>query len=230
MPVYRLNDSYTFPNPELAEPDGLLAIGGDLSLERLVAAYSNGIFPWFGIGDPILWWSPNPRMVLLPKDFKRHKSLKKVINSNIFKVTFDCRFNEVIELCSAVPREAQEGETWITDDMKEAYINLYHKGIAHSVETYFNDDLVGGLYGISLGGCFFGESMFHKKTDASKVALWHLVDRLLDWEFDMVDVQQETNHLKSMGASPIIRKDFLNLLSASLEKESTIGSWKTTVI
>ncbi|NQU34206.1 MAG: leucyl/phenylalanyl-tRNA--protein transferase [Bacteroidetes bacterium] len=225
MPIYQLSDSYVFPNPAMAEPDGLLAVGGDLNPLRLIEAYSNGIFPWYSDDQPILWWSPDPRMVLFPNDFRRHKSLKKVVESGIFKVSFDRMFEKVIELCGKVTREDQEGETWITDDMKQAYIELHHMGIAHSVEVYHEDNLVGGLYGLSLGRTFFGESMFHTVTDASKVALWYLVDRLSELEFDIIDVQQETNHLKSLGANSINRKEFLHLLSQSLKKEGIIGNW-----
>ena len=225
MPVYQLSDRYVFPNPDMAEPDGLLAIGGDLNPLRLIEAYSNGIFPWYNDGQPILWWSPDPRMVLFPKDFRRHKSLKKVIESGIFKVSFDRMFEKVIEQCGNVPRMDQEGETWITDDMKQAYTELHNMGIAHSVEVYHQGNLAGGLYGLSLGRTFFGESMFHSVKDASKVALWHLVDRLSELKFDIVDVQQETNHLKSLGADSINRKEFLHLLSLSLKKEGIIGSW-----
>ena len=225
MPVYQLNDKIVFPNPELAEPDGLLAIGGDLSPLRIVEAYSNGIFPWFNEENPILWWSPDPRMVLFPNKFRRHSSLKKTIKSGIFTVSFDKQFEDVIKKCGSVPRYDQEGETWITESIISAYLELHKLGIAHSVEVHQNNILVGGLYGLSLGKCFFGESMFHTVTDASKVALWYLVDKLTSWEFDMIDVQQETNHLKSMGATGINRKEFLHLLSISLEKESIIGNW-----
>ena len=225
MPIYQLSDSYIFPNPAMAEPDGLLAVGGDLNPLRLIEAYSNGIFPWYSDDQPILWWSPDPRMVLFPDDFRRHKSLKKVIESGIFKVSFYRMFEKVIELCCKVPREEQEGETWIIDDMKQAYTELHYMGIAHSVEVYQQGNLVGGLYGLSLGKTFFGESMFHTVTDASKVALWYLVDRLSELEFDVIDVQQETNHLKTLGATSINRKEFLHLLSISLQKEGIIGSW-----
>jgi len=225
MPVYQLIDEYIFPDPALCEPDGLLAIGGDLSKGRLIEAYSKGIFPWYSEGQPIMWWSPDPRMVLFPENFIRHKNLRKTIVSNKFVVSFDSMFEQVIEQCSSVPRKNQDGDTWITDEMKNAYIELHKAGIAHSVEVCFQNKLVGGLYGLSLGGCFFGESMFHTVNDASKVALWYLVDRLSAWEFNIIDVQQETNHLKSMGATAIDRKEFLLLLSDSVKKESFIGSW-----
>lgn len=225
MPVYQLNENILFPNPELSEPDGLLAIGGDLSPKRLIEAYSLGIFPWYSEGQPILWWSPNPRMVLLPNKFIRHKNLGKTVSSGKFQISFDLMFEDVIEHCSSIPRSGQDGDTWITDEMKAAYIELHKIGIAHSVEVSYNNKLVGGLYGLSIGGSFFGESMFHSITDASKVALWHLVDRLLAWKFDIIDVQQETEHLKSLGAVAMDRKEFLHLLNSSVNKKSKIGSW-----
>ena len=227
MPVYRLNDSHIFPDPALGEPDGLLAIGGDLSSGRLIEAYRNGIFPWYSEGQPILWWSPDPRMILFPKDFIKHKNLRKTINSNKFVISFDQMFEQVIEQCSSIPRKGQDGDTWITKNMKNAYISLYKSGVAHSVEVTYEDKLVGGLYGLSIGKCFFGESMFHKVNDASKVALWHLVNKLEAWEFNIIDVQQETDHLKSMGAIAIDRKEFLHLLHISVNKESVIGNWNT---
>lgn len=226
MSIYQLPDEIAFPSPEKAEPDGLLAVGGDLSAQRLIAAYSLGIFPWYSDGEPILWWSPDPRMVLFPKDFRVSKTLRKVANNGKFEIKFDTAFADVIEMCASVSRIDQEGETWITQEMKEAYINLHKKGIAHSVETYTNGKLVGGLYGLSLGGCFFGESMFHTVTDASKVALYHLVNKLTEWNFDLIDVQQETRHLKSLGAIPIERKDFLPLLNKSMQRHSIVGKWE----
>ncbi|MDG1136013.1 MAG: leucyl/phenylalanyl-tRNA--protein transferase, partial [Bacteroidales bacterium] len=196
-----------------------------LSSDRLIEAYRCGIFPWYSEGQPILWWSPNPRMILFPNNFKRNKSLEKVVKNKKFQIHFDKDFKHVIENCAIMPRIGQEGETWITSDMKNAYIELHRIGIAHSVEAYLDDSLVGGLYGLSIGGTFFGESMFHKVTDASKVALWCLVDKVLEWGFDMIDVQQETKHLESMGAESLSRKDFLNLLANSVKKETIKGSW-----
>lgn len=224
MPIFTLPDEPIFPNPELAETDGLLAIGGDLEQERLLAAYSHGIFPWYSEGQPILWYSPDPRMVLFPNQFKRHKNLRRTIQSGKFEVRFDTQFEKVIEFCSEVPRDGYAG-TWITREMKQAYIHLFQQGYGHSVETYYKYELVGGLYGLSLGGVFFGESMFHMMTDASKVALWYLVDRLSGWQFDFIDVQQETAHLRNMGAQPMDRRKFLILLNQSLEKKTVKGSW-----
>lgn len=224
MPVYQLIEDPVFPHPSVAEADGLLAFGGSLSPEWLVTAYSQGIFPWYSEGQPVLWWSPDPRMVLFPDEFKRHKNLRRVVEQQKFEVRFDHDFPAVIELCSRVPRKGQF-DTWITDDMKKAYVNLHRLGYCHSVETYYNGKLAGGLYGVSLGGTFFGESMFHLVTDASKVALWHLVDFCLSNQFDMIDVQQETSHLKSLGATPLPRKDFLTLLQKSMTKPTIKGKW-----
>jgi len=224
MPVYRLPDEIVFPDPGLAEDNGLLAVGGDLKPERLVHAYANGIFPWYSEGEPVLWWSPNPRMILFPKEFKRHKNLRRTVNKAVFNITFDRAFRQVIGQCAAVRKNDNSG-TWITRDMEMAYIKLHELGLAHSVEAWQNGSLVGGLYGVSLGGTFFGESMFHLVTDASKVALWHLTNRLLLWNFDMIDAQQETPHLSSLGAKPVERKKFLHLLKQSLKKPTRRGSW-----
>lgn len=224
MPVYELIQEHVFPSPEEAEKDGLLAIGGDLDVKRLLLAYASGIFPWYSAGQPILWWSPDPRMVLFPDQFKKSKSLRQLVNRNKFEVRFDVNFKDVISQCSMVPRSEQDG-TWITEEMIESYSKLHDLGFCHSVETYLNDELVGGLYGVSLGGVFFGESMFHTVTDASKVALWYLAERLIQWDFDIIDVQQDTQHLKSLGANKIDRRKFLNLLNTSLNKSTKVGDW-----
>ncbi len=224
MSIYYLNDKPVFPDPEEADSDGIIALGGDLSEERLISAYASGIFPWYSEGQPILWWSPDPRMILFPGKFKRSKSLRRTVNKNVFEVTFDKNFDEVIEQCAAVRENNFEG-TWITEDMKEAYKKLHKSGYAHSVETWKDGKLAGGLYGVSLGGVFFGESMFHLVTDASKVALWYLVELMLKWDFDFIDVQQETNHLKNLGAIPVERKKFLTLLKTSLKKPTKRGLW-----
>ena len=225
MPVYQLPDEPAFPRPDLAEEDGLLAIGGDLSMERLIAAYASGIFPWYSEEQPILWWSPNPRMVLFPEKFRRHKNLRRMVEKKTFTCTFDQEFEKVIEQCSRVKREGQTG-TWITKEMKEAYIRLHKAGFAHSVETYYQGKLAGGLYGVSLGGTFFGESMFHSKTDASKVALWHLVDFSLQHGIKLIDAQQNTEHMKSLGAETIPREKFLFLLRQNLGAVTLRGSWQ----
>lgn len=228
MPVYELIKEHIFPDPGEAEKDGLLAIGGDLDVNRLLLAYSSGIFPWYSEGQPILWWSPDPRMVLFPDEFKRTKSLRRLVLQGKFDIKFDTNFREVINNCSSIPRSDQNG-TWITREMTKAYLILHDLGYCHSVETYLGTELVGGLYGISLGGVFFGESMFHFVTDASKVALWYLVDQLIKWDFDMIDVQQDTAHLKSLGAKSIDRKKFLHLLNTSMDKKSLIGNWNELV-
>lgn len=228
MPVYLLPDEAIFPDIKLAEPDGLLAIGGDLSIERLLQAYAQGIFPWYSEGQEILWWSPNPRMLLFPQDFRRSKNLTRTVQSGDFHVEFDENFEAVIMNCSQVSRKAQDG-TWITDDMKDAYVRLHEAGYAHSVETYREGKLVGGLYGVSLGGVFFGESMFHIVRDASKFSLWHLVDRACEWNFDFIDVQQDTTHLRSLGADTVDREKFLFLLKESLMKPTQRGIWASKI-
>ena len=215
MSVFQLSDEPVFPRPELAEPDGLLAIGGDLSPPRILQAYASGIFPWYSENQPILWWSPNPRMVLFPEEFKRTKNLRRLVQNSKFRVTIDTDFVGVIKACSLVERKGQEG-TWITKEMREAYIRLFELGFAHSVECRLNDELAGGLYGVALGKVFFGESMFHTVTDASKVALWYLVDFLLENDFKLIDVQQDTPHLRSLGARLILRKEFLKILNENI--------------
>jgi len=216
MSVFQLSHEPVFPRPGLAEPDGLLAIGGDLSPQRLLQAYASGIFPWYGEGDPILWWSPDPRMVLFPEEFKRHKNLRRLVYSEKFMITMDTDFAGVIKACRQTERKGQEGGTWITKAMQEAYVRLFALGYAHSVECWLDDELAGGLYGVALGKIFFGESMFHHVTDASKVALWHLVDYLLDNGFKLIDVQQDTPHLHSLGARLIPRKDFKKILEENI--------------
>lgn len=223
--IFRLNnDPWLFPHPKWAEPDGLLAVDGDLSVERLVAAYSRGIFPWYTEDDPILWYSPDPRMVLLPDNFRYAKSLRRVVQSGRFEVHIDTHFEDVIRNCASVCREKQRG-TWIIEDMIQAYIRLHERGFAHSFETFYNGELVGGLYGVSLGRVFFGESMFHTMTDASKVAFVRLVDFCRSHSFDLIDAQQETPHLASLGAAPISREDFLGILARQKFNETLIGNW-----
>jgi len=228
MPVYKLPEEIVFPHAQLAEKDGLLAIGGDLSEERLLTAYANGIFPWYSEDSPILWWSPDPRLVLFPENFKRSKSLRRTVEKGVFEVRFDSDFENVIRNCSLAKRSEQEG-SWITDEMLEAYTKLHKLGFAHSVETFLHGKLVGGLYGVSIGKAFFGESMFHHQTDASKVALWYLVEKLIGWGFDFIDAQQETSHLKSLGAEVVKRKKFLTLLEIAVQKEGVVGSWNKLV-
>jgi leucyl/phenylalanyl-tRNA--protein transferase len=199
-----------FPHPSLADPSGLLAVGGDLSPERLLLAYAHGIFPWYSQQDPILWWSPDPRLILLPGELKISRSLLRTLKKKIFSVTVDAAFDKVIRAC-AKTRE----ETWISAEMIEAYEKLHEMGFAHSVETYLEGRLVGGLYGVSLGRAFCGESMFSLVSDASKVALVALVDYLSRRGFRFIDCQVPTDHLKSLGAKEIPRKEFLDLLKAA---------------
>jgi len=224
MPVYALSDEIIFPDPELANDIGLLAVGGDLSLKRLLLAYSQGIFPWYSEEDPIMWWSPNPRMVLFPEKLKLSKSLQQTIKNKEYEVKFDTNFKEVIENCSKSVRKDQKG-TWITPEMKNAYLDLHESGFAHSVETYYNGKLAGGLYGISLGRAFFGESMFYRERDASKIALYHLVQKTKEWDFHFIDTQVETQHLKSLGAINMNRTKFLSLLKKSLNYSTIKGKW-----
>lgn len=223
--MYRLRRDIGFPPPELAREDGLLALGGDLTQDRLLLAYEMGIFPWYSDGQPILWWSPDPRMVLLPSEFHVARRLQRVINQGVFRTTFDQAFEDVIRECANISRPGQQG-TWITDDMREAYEGLHQTGYAHSVEAWQGDRLVGGVYGVSLGRCFFGESMFSRVTDASKVALAALMDRLRKWDFVLLDCQVYTAHLASLGAREMPRKEFLTLLGAGLEGETRLGPWK----
>ncbi len=214
-----------FPDPNLADDEGLVAVGGNLSVEFLLAAYQQGLFPWYNEGDPILWWSPNPRMVLFPLEFKPSKSLGQVIRRKRFTVKVDTNFEAVIRQCSSVKRKGQRG-TWITKDMIKAYIKLHNEGYAHSVETYLNNTLVGGLYGVSLGRVYFGESMFFIEPDASKVALYYLVRIVKDMDFSFIDVQQSTTHLRSMGARNVDRAEFIEMLGSALQLPTRKGKWE----
>jgi leucyl/phenylalanyl-tRNA---protein transferase len=225
MPVLQLPDEIIFPDPSLAEPEGLLAVGGDLSPERLLAAYKNGIFPWYSEHEPILWWSPDPRLVLFPQKLKVSHSLQQKIKKKVYSVRMDSNFEQVIIACAETERNHEDG-TWITDEMKEAYIELYRKGFAHSVESYFDGKLVGGLYGVSLGKAFFGESMFHSMTDASKVALYFLVEKVKEIGFIFIDSQVETEHMISLGAELISRKKYLKLLNEAMAYHSHTGRWQ----
>jgi leucyl/phenylalanyl-tRNA--protein transferase len=225
MPIFRLVDEPIFPPPDYADPSGLLAVGGDLSKERLLEAYRLGIFPWYSDDQPILWWSPDPRLVLDLKDFKISRSLSKTLKKEVFQVTFDHAFEEVIQACAVVPRAAQNG-TWITEEMQEAYINLHGLGYAHSVESWFGGKLAGGLYGVSLGKAFFGESMFHLKTDASKVALATLVEKLKSWDFHFIDSQMTTEHMVRLGAKELPRRIFLKRLQSALRHPTRRGRWR----
>lgn len=214
----------SFPDPEEADDSGLLAVGGDLSVERLKLAYSKGIFPWYEEGMPVLWWSPDPRMVLFPDKMIVSHSLRQTLKKDLFTITYDTCFEEVVEQCSSTPRAVQEG-TWITGDMKNAYNKLHKAGYAHSAETWHNGQLVGGLYGVALGRAFFGESMFHRMTNASKVALYFLLEKLRSMSFEIIDAQVYTNHLESLGGELLPRTVFLELLQKALEKPSLTGRW-----
>jgi leucyl/phenylalanyl-tRNA--protein transferase len=225
LTIYRLPKELVFPSPEEAEPEGLLAIGGDLSVERLLLAYCLGIFPWYSEGSPILWWSPDPRLILEPKKLHVSKSLSKVIKKNIFKITLDQSFEKVVHGCAHAQRPEGKG-TWIVKDMIKAYVHLYEAGFAHSVESWFKDKLVGGLYGVSLGKVFFGESMFYTMGNASKVAFVYLVRLLQKWRFDMVDCQVTTTNLLRFGAHELVRSQFLKRLSKALKQQTLRGRWQ----
>lgn len=223
MPVFKLTEEIIFPPVNLASEEGILAIGGDLSSKRLLEAYSKGIFPWFSENDPIIWWSPDPRFVIFPDSIKISKSMKQVLKKNTFKITYDRAFETVIKECSK-PR-AKEKETWITGEMVSAYINLHKIGYAHSVEAWQNDKIVGGLYGVSIGKCFFGESMFSKVSNASKAAFITCSLLLKNYGFSLIDCQVYTDHLLSLGAQEISRSKFINLLNEGLKHKSIIGNW-----
>lgn len=227
MPVFQLPEEILFPKPDLSEPNGLLAMGGDLSPERLLAAYSLGIFPWYSESEPILWWSPDPRLVLAPSQLHVPKSLRKTLKKRIYQVTFDRAFGEVIRRCAGRDRPGQDG-TWITPEMIEAYERLHHLGFAHSAEAWEGDQLVGGLYGVSLGGAFFGESMFADKPDASKAAFVTLVRQLQAWDFCLIDCQVTTDHLLRFGAVEIPRALFLERLPQAVQKPTQRGAWRET--
>jgi leucyl/phenylalanyl-tRNA--protein transferase len=215
-----------FPDVEESTEEGIVAVGGDLSVERLILAYSRGIFPWYSSDkSPILWWSPDPRFVLFPENLIVSKSMRPYFNQNKFKVTWDQNFEDVIKNCQKIDREDQPG-TWITSKMLAAYIQLHKKGYAHSVEVWLNNELVGGLYGISLGKVFFGESMFAKVSNASKFGFISLVNQLKQKGFLLIDCQQETKHLESLGANAIKRKDFIDILNDNNIEETYIGSWE----
>lgn len=210
-------DSFFPPVSEaLAEPNGLLAIGGDLSGSRLLAAYCSGIFPWFSDGEPVLWWSPDPRMVLFPNRFKRSKSLEKRLKKNDYEVRFNTHFRQVMEACAKTNRQDQDG-TWITSEIIDAYCELHQLGYAVSVETWIDNLLVGGLYGVLIKKMFYGESMFHHRTDASKIAFAHLVEFLNDQGVGMIDCQMNTQHLASLGAQEITRAEFMMQLKQLID-------------
>ncbi|MGD2063716.1 MAG: leucyl/phenylalanyl-tRNA--protein transferase [Nitrospirota bacterium] len=217
---------FRFPDPRLATPEGLVAVGGDLRVERLISAYRRGIFPWFNEGQPVLWWSPEPRAVLFPGRVHITRSLAKRLRNGGFHVTTDTCFRAVMEGCAAPRRNDPDGGTWIVGAMIEAYSTLYHRGVAHSIECWQGGDLAGGLYGIALGGAFFGESMFSRVSDASKVALVHLARQLEAWHFHFIDCQLPTPHLASLGVAEMSRKEYLRRLEAALAAPDRTGRWR----
>ena len=224
MPIYALSEALVFPPPERAHPDGILAVGGDLRPERLLLAYQSGIFPWFSPGDPIIWWSPNPRFVLYPTELKVHRSMRPILNQGRFRITYDQDFAGVIAQCRQAPRPGQAG-TWITPEMQQAYLRLHNLGYAHSVEVWQDDALVGGLYGVALGHCYFGESMFAHVSNASKAGFITLVQALTAQGFRLIDCQVYTSHLESLGAREIPRRQFLRELTQALEAPTLRGDW-----
>jgi leucyl/phenylalanyl-tRNA--protein transferase len=224
MPVFRIPDELVFPDAELAGEDGLVGVGGDLAPERLLLAYRHGMFPWYSEGDPILWWSPDPRCVLFPERLKISTSLRQALTKGGYEVRFDTCFDEVIRHCSETRRKGQRG-TWITKEMQEAYIRLHLLGYAHSTEVFMDGELAGGLYGVSIGRCYSGESMFHLRPEASKIALFHLVKRLQAWGYPLIDCQVTNRHLLSLGAEEMPRKDFLRFLRENGTKPGHDGSW-----
>jgi len=225
MSFWLTPDSF-FPPLEtaLVKPNGLLAAGGDLSPERLIEAYRSGIFPWFNANETILWWSPDPRMVLFPSELRISRSLNKILRNSNYEVRVDSAFSQVIQAC-AEPRKGQSG-TWIHSDMVSAYTVLHEMGLAHSVETWVGGELVGGLYGIAQGKMFFGESMFSRTHDASKIAFVHLVKQLERWNFKMIDCQMKTTHLASFGAREIPRKEFSQKLKELVNYSNQIEKWQ----
>tara|TARA_R110002110_G_scaffold33533_1_gene114700 strand:- start:17548 stop:18261 length:714 start_codon:yes stop_codon:yes gene_type:complete len=226
LPILSAN-ALDFPNPNTAliEPNGLLAAGGDLSPARLIAAYQQGIFPWFDFNSPILWWSPDPRAILRLDNIIISKSLKKLMGKQNFNYSADQNFSAVIDACSN--RKGQlKTDTWITPELKQAYIQLHELGYAHSIEIYQQDRLVGGLYGVCIGRCFFGESMFHEVSNMSKIALVILAKQLRRWGFEFIDCQVWSPHLASMGTEEIPRKDFLSLLSTKISIDTSLTYWK----
>lgn len=223
MPIYLLDDRIIFPAIENAE-EGILAIGGDLSPERLLAAYQNGIFPWYNEDDPIIWHAPEERFILLLDELHISKSMRRVLNSNKFTYTVDTNFSFVIQQCAQVERKNEDG-TWITEEMIDAYINLHQIGFAHSVEVWQDDKIVGGLYGVSLGKCFFAESMFHTATNASKFAIIKLVELLKQKDFHFIDAQVYTKHVETLGAKNITRNNFMQMLHKNIQFPTWKGKW-----
>jgi leucyl/phenylalanyl-tRNA--protein transferase len=228
MPIYQLTEDLVFPHPENTVEDGILAVGGDLSPERIILAYQNGIFPWYNEGDPIIWWSPNPRCVLYTDKLRVSKSMRTLFNRNSFRVTLDQNFQQVIYACKEITRHDQTG-TWINTAMQKAYFKLYKLGYAHSVEVWNDTEMVGGLYGLFIGNCFFGESMFAKESNTSKYGFIALVQALNKAGVELVDCQTTTPHLISLGAEEVDRNDFLDYLDNSCFEEDTEDCWAKVV-
>ncbi|MDH3625200.1 MAG: leucyl/phenylalanyl-tRNA--protein transferase [Myxococcales bacterium] len=228
MPVYLLGKELAFPRPEEANEEGIVAVGGDVSPERLLVAYQNGIFPWPAKGYPLLWFSPDPRFALVPAEAHVSRSLRKAIRRGQLSVTADTAFGEVMAACARVPRPHQQG-TWITNELQEGYLGLHELGYAHSIEAWRNDELVGGLYGVSLGRTFAGESMFASEPDASKIAFTTLLGHLAAWGFSTVDCQVYTEHLARFGATMWPRKRFLSEWRQATSEPSRLAPWKLTL-
>lgn len=224
MPFFALNNELVFPPPHLAEEDGLLAVGGDLRPERILLAYQNGIFPWYSEGEPILWWSPDPRFVIYPENFRFSKSLRPILRKKQFQITYDTDFLAVMRECQKAYRPGQSG-TWITEDMIEAYVELHDLGYAHSVEVRLDGELVGGVYGMALGSCFAGESMFAKVSNASKVGFVTLAQDLFQRNYQLIDCQIYTEHLARFGAEEIPRHKFVSELHFALQHKQPIQKW-----
>ena len=224
MPVFRIPAEHYFPHPALAEPNGLLGVGSDLHHERLILAYKSGIFPWYNEGQPILWFSPNPRFVLIPSELNVSRSLKKSIRKKHFTITLDTAFEDVVEQCSEIKRPGQFG-TWITQDMKEAYKELFRRGVAHSVEAWEGKELVGGLYGVCVGNLFAGESMFAKRSDASKVAFVYFVHQAMEWGIELIDSQVYTEHLSRFGAREVSRNEYLRRIQSLVDVPRECKKW-----
>ena len=224
MPVYRIEDALIFPDPNLAREDGMLGVGGDLSVKRLLMAYKMGIFPWYSQGQPICWWSPDPRFVLYPEHLKVSKSMRQLLRKAPFQVSFDTKFENVMRACKNIYRPGEIG-SWIDEDMIKAYKELLHLGMAHSIEVWQEGRLVGGLYGVSIGAAFFGESMFARASNASKYGFIVLVRWLQDRGFRLIDCQMHTDHLESLGATMIPRMQFMDELKAAIAGNQPAGQW-----
>jgi len=224
MPVYRIPRDLVFPDAEDADPSGLLGVGGDLRPDRILLAYQQGIFPWYSAGQPVLWWSPDPRMVLEPEGLRIGRSLGKRIRQRPYRIVMDTAFRQVMKRCGEVPRPDQDG-TWITDEMLESYGRLFDAGIAHSIEAWDGEELVGGLYGLSIGTLFAGESMFALRPDASKIAFVYFVRQFERWGGELIDCQVQTEHLTRFGAHEIPRRSYLERLGKYRSKAERPGPW-----